>query len=83
MAPMHPRLLEHSPCAALSGIPHTDLFEPVRNETPRRLVQSFLKIQLHVELAVNTLQECHDTGAAQLKRLMLRGNEETTPDFAG
>jgi hypothetical protein len=41
----------------------------VRNETPRRLVQYFLKIQLDVELAVNTLQECHDTGAAQLKRL--------------
>jgi hypothetical protein len=43
--------------------------QPVRNETPRRLVQYFLKIQLDVELAVNTLQKCHDTGAAQLKRL--------------
>jgi len=43
--------------------------QPVRNETPRRLMQYFLKIQLDVELAVNTLQECHDTEAAQLKRL--------------
>ena len=32
-------------------------------------MQYFLKIQLDVELAINTLQECHDTGAAQLKRL--------------
>jgi hypothetical protein len=41
----------------------------VHNETSRRLVQYFLKIQLDVELAVDVLQEFHDTGAAQLKRL--------------
>jgi hypothetical protein len=32
-------------------------------------MQYFLKIQLGVEYTVNTLQKCHDTEAAQLKRL--------------
>jgi hypothetical protein len=41
----------------------------VRNESPQQLIQYLLKIQLNVELTVNTLQKCHDTEAAQLKRL--------------
>jgi hypothetical protein len=33
------------------------------------MVQAILKIQLEVGLVMDTLQECHNTGAAQLKRL--------------
>ena len=39
----------------------------MRNESPPGLVQYLLKIQLDVELAVNTLQKCHDTEFKRLK----------------
>jgi hypothetical protein len=43
--------------------------QPIRNESPRGLVQCLLKIQLEIGIAINEFQECHNIGAAQLKRL--------------